>query len=202
MYAYIKGTIAARQMDRLVVENQGVGYLVHAAPELLERFGAVGRETTVYTHLYVREDIFMLYGFPTQEDRSMFELLITVSGIGPKVASAMVGGLSPSDFALAVITGDVKALTRVRGVGKKGAERLILELKDKLKGVEGAERAGLTSGDLTGAPADHSIQSEAISALMVLGYSPSEAMKAIKAVDDGGQSLESLIRLGLRQLMR
>ncbi len=202
MYAYIKGTVAARTLDSLVVENHGIGYRVHAAPELLERFGAIGKETTVYTHLYVREDQFLLYGFPSPEDRSMFELLITVSGIGPKVASAMVGGLSPGDFALAVITGDVKALTRVRGVGKKGAERLILELKDKLKGVEAAEAVGAPVAGSQGATATQSLQSEAISALIVLGYTPSEATRAIRAVDDGSQSLESLIRLGLRQLMR
>ncbi len=205
MYAFIKGKIAARQMDSLVVENNGIGYQVHAAPELLERFGAVGKEITVYTHLYVREDAFMLYGFPSPEDRSMFELLITVSGIGPKVASAMVGGLSPSEFALAVITGDVKAVTRVRGVGKKGAERLILELKDKLKGVEAAEAAGLASSAgavAGGGSAAQTMQSEAISALIVLGYAPAEATRAVRAVDDGAQSLESLIKLGLRQLMR
>lgn len=202
MYAYIKGTIAARQMDSLVIDNGGIGYLIHAAPELLERFGAVGRETTVHTHLYVREDLLMLYGFPSPEDRSMFELLITVTGIGPKVASAMVGSLTPGDFALAVITGDVKALTRVRGVGKKSAERLILELKDKLKGVEGADSSSFSPGETIGGLAGSTVQAEAISALMVLGYSPSEAAKAIRAVDDGDQSLETLIRLGLRQLMK
>ena len=201
MYAYVKGTLVARQMDSIVVDNHGIGYLVHAAPELLERFGAVGKETTVYTYLYVREDIFMLYGFPSQEDRSMFELLITVSGIGPKVASAMVGTLSPGEFALAVITGDVKSITRVRGVGKKGAERLILELKDKIKGVEAS---GQMAGSATagGVAVPQTRQAEAMSALMVLGYSSAEASRAIKAVDDGSQSLEALIRLGLRQLMK
>ena len=199
MYAYIKGTIVSRQMDHLVIDNGGIGYHIHAAPELLERFGAVGKETTVYTHLYVREDIFMLYGFPSPEDRSMFELLITVTGIGPKVASAMVGSLSPGDFALAVITGDIKVLTRVRGVGKRGAERLILELKDKLKGVEGAD---MSIGSAQDAPSGQTMQAEAISALIVLGYSPTEAIKAVRAVDDGNQSLEALIRLGLRQMLR
>lgn len=202
MYAYIKGTVVARALDSLVVENNGIGYRINAAPELLERFGAVGKETTVYTHLYVREDQFTLYGFPSPEDRSMFELLITVSGIGPKVASAMVGGLSPSEFALAVISGDVKVLTRVRGVGKKGAERLILELKDKLKGVEATEAVGASAVGGAVPTAGQSMQSEAISALIVLGYSPVEATRAIRAADDGAQSLETLIKLGLRQLMR
>lgn len=202
MYAYVKGTLAARQMDSIVIDNHGIGYQVHAAPELLERFGAVGKETTVYTFLYVREDIFMLYGFPSQEDRAMFELLITVSGIGPKVASAMVGTLTPGEFALAVITGDIKAITRVRGVGKKGAERLILELKDKIKGADGADQSGAGVGGAMGVAVPQTRQAEAISALMVLGYSSAESARVIKAVDDGEQSLEALIRLGLRQLMK
>ncbi|NLC84822.1 MAG: Holliday junction branch migration protein RuvA, partial [Ruminococcaceae bacterium] len=154
-----------------------------------------------FTHLHVREDMLMLYGFPTQEDRSMFELLITVSGIGPKVASAMVGTLSPGEFALAVITGDIKTITRVRGVGRKGAERLILELKDKIKGAEGIDPTTLDGSDIA-AGRPHSRQQEAISALMVLGYSSGEASQAIKAVDDGNQELEELIKLGLRQLMK
>lgn len=201
MYAYLKGTLAARLNDSIVVENNNIGYQVQAAPELLERFGAVGKDITVFTYLHVREDILMLYGFPTQEDRSMFELLITVSGIGPKVASAMVGTLSPGEFALAVITGDIKTITRVRGVGKKGAERLILELKDKIKGAEGIDPTTLDGSDIA-AGRPQSRQQEAISALMVLGYSSGEASQAIKAVDDGDQELEELIKLGLRQLMK
>jgi Holliday junction DNA helicase RuvA len=203
LYAYLKGTLAARLNDSIVVENNNIGYQVQAAPELLERFGAVGKDITVFTYLHVREDILMLYGFPTQEDRSMFELLITVSGIGPKVASAMVGTLTPGEFALAVITGDIKTITRVRGVGKKGAERLILELKDKIKGAEGLEpTAAAGTGGAAAAGRTLSRQQEAISALMVLGYSSGEASQAIKAVDDGDQELEELIKLGLRQMMK
>jgi Holliday junction DNA helicase RuvA len=112
-----------------------------------------------------------------------------------------VGTLSPGEFALAVITGDIKTITRVRGVGKKGAERLILELKDKIKGAEGMDATTVGGSDIAdGRP--HSRQQEAISALMVLGYSSGEASQAIKAVDDGNQELEELIKLGLRQLMK
>ena len=99
-----------------------------------DRFGKTGEETCIFTYLYVREDTFALYGFPSQEEHDMFVMLLQVTGIGPKVALALVAQVVPSQFALAIITGDVKRLTMVKGVGKKGAERLILELKDKLKG--------------------------------------------------------------------
>ncbi len=202
MYAYIRGKVVKRQTDSLIIDNQGIGYRIQAAPGLLERFPAVGEETLVHTYLYVREDAQALFGFPTAEDLSLFELLLTVSGIGPKVASMIVGSFSPSQFALAVVTGDTRTLTQVRGIGRKGAERLILELKDKLKGAEfpaEALPAGLAApGAVTGLP--H--QAEAISALMVLGYSGTEAAQAIKAVYAADCSLEDLIRLALRQLMR
>ena len=200
MYAYIKGVVKARKIDNLIIENQGIGYRLLAAPGLLERFPAVGEIATVHTHLYVREDQMTLYGFPDEEDMKMFELLLTVSGIGPKVASTIVGTLSPSQFALAVISGDSNALTQVRGIGRKGAERLILELKDKLKGVDiQSDSIARPSDQTTG----QSLAGDAISALVVLGYSSSEAAKAVYAVgEDQARGLEDLIRLSLRQLMR
>jgi holliday junction DNA helicase RuvA len=199
MYAYIKGRIVTRALDSLVIENQGIGYRILAAPELLDRFPARGEEAVIHTHLYVREDIQALYGFPTAEDLGLFELLLGVSGVGPKVASAIVGSLSPGEFALAVITGDIKRLTQVRGIGRKGAERLVLELKDKLKGAD-IPSVQASAGPLGSSKLPH--QAEAISALMVLGYSGSEAAKAVGAIYEPERSLEDLIRLALRQLMR
>lgn len=199
MYAYIKGKVVSRHLDSLVVDNHGIGYKIQAAPGLLDRFPARGEDVLVHTYLYVREDIQSLFGFPSVEELNMFELLLTVSGIGPKVASVITGSLSPSQFALAVLTGDIKTLTQVRGIGRKGAERLVLELKDKLKGAEfpeGAATAGLV--EIAGQPR----QSEAINALMVLGYSGPEAARAVAAVFDPDRSLEELIRLSLRQLLR
>lgn len=197
MYAFIKGEIVSRLLDYLILENRGVGYKIQASPGLMQRFPAAGEQVTVYTYLYVREDQMALYGFPEQEDLNMFELLLTVSGIGPKVASTIVGTLPPSQFALAVINGDAKALTQVRGIGRKGAERLILELKDKLKGV--AEDLPAASVSVSGS----GLQSDAINALAVLGYSSSEAAQAVGRVDvEAAGSLEDVIRLSLRQLMR
>lgn len=200
MYAYIKGTVVARQLDSLIVDHQGIGYRLLSSPGLLSRFPSVGETVTVHTYLYVREDQMALYGFPDAEDLQMFELLLTVSGIGPKVASMIVGTLSPSQFALAVISGDAKALTQVKGIGRKGAERLILELKDKLKGIDlpASDSAAMPVGDPSAATGN-----DAISALVVLGYSGTEAARAVAAVDqEQAGSLEDVIRLALRQLMR
>lgn len=204
MYAYIRGKVIGKHPDSLVVETHGVGYRLQAAASLLDRFPPPGEETIVYTHLYVREDIFALYGFPAPEDVGLFELLLTVSGIGPKVASSVVGAVTPSQFALAIITGDLKTLTSVRGIGKKGAERMVLELKDKLKGVELAPGLAVSSAaaGVGGDGQGNSRQAEAISALMVLGYSSQEASRAIGAVDAPECSLEDLIRLALRRLAR
>jgi len=204
MYAYIKGKLVAKTIDGLIIETQGIGYRLQEASSLLDRFGPVGEEITAYTHLYVREDIFALYGFPSQEDVGLFELLLTVSGVGPKVASSVVGSVTPSQFALAVITGDTKTLTQVKGIGKKGAERMILELKDKLKGSDWSGDAGslAASAAASGVQLPQGVENEAISALLVLGYSGVEASRAVQAVQAPGLAVEELIRLALRQLVR
>jgi Holliday junction DNA helicase RuvA len=199
MYAFIRGKIVSRQIDSLVLENQGIGYRIFASPELLTRFPARGETALIHTWLYVREDQLALYGFTSVEELNLFELLLTVSGVGPKVASTVVGTFSPGQFAMAVLAGDAKSLTQVRGIGRKGAERLILELKDKLKG------AGLPEGAVSGAvvtAAGQSVQNEAASALVVLGYSGPEAARAVAAVAEQAGGLEDMIRLALRQLMR
>jgi holliday junction DNA helicase RuvA len=199
MYAYIRGKIVSRQTDYMIIDNQGIGYKIQAAPALLERFPGRGEEAVVHTYHYVREDAQALFGFPSAEELNMFELLLTVSGIGPKVASAIVGAMSPSHFALAVITGDIKTLTGIRGIGRKGAERIILELRDKLKGTE--IPVASASGSFVDA-IGNGCQAEAINALMVLGYSGSEAAKAVMAVYTTECGLEDLIRLALRHLSR
>jgi holliday junction DNA helicase RuvA len=200
MYAYIRGKIVSRQVDYLIIDNQGIGYRILASPELMTKMPARGEDTTIHTYLYVREDTQALYGFPSVEDLSLFELLLTVSGIGPKVASTIVGTLTPGQFALAVITNDLKTLTKIRGIGKKGAERLVLELRDKLKGAEIPALEALPGA--AAVEGRQPRQAEAVSALMVLGYSGAESSRAIAAVYDPDRSLEDLIRLGLRQLMR
>ncbi|NLO37104.1 MAG: Holliday junction branch migration protein RuvA [Clostridiaceae bacterium] len=199
MFAFIRGAIVSRQLDHLVIENQGIGYKIFASPELMARFPARGETTLVHTSLYIREDQLALYGFPSLEDLKLFELLLTVSGVGPKVASAAVGTFTPGQFAMAVLSGDAKTLTQVRGIGRKGAERLILELKDKLKGADIPDVAGSVSSVPAGG---QTVQSEAVSALVVLGYSATEATQAVQTASGAASGLEDLIRLALRQLMR
>lgn len=202
MYAYVKGTLVQKKEEFVVVETGGIGYRIFCIPPMQDRIGKIGDSVCVYTYLYVREDTFALYGFPSQEDHDMFVMLLQVSGIGPKVALAITAQVQPSQFALAVITGDLKRLTQVKGVGKKGAERLILELKDKLKGFafEGAGSSGGLDAEVD-LPADSVLMQEAMSAMVVLGYSAQEARKAVSASYKEGMQVEELIRLALRALV-
>lgn len=194
----VTGTLLLRQADGLVIDCQGLGFRVLCAPERLDDFPASGQTATIYTYLHVREDTMALYGFADPEDRNLFDLLLTVSGIGPKVALAIVGTLKPSQLALAVLSADTKTLTQVRGIGRKSAERLILELKDKLKSED---LAPVQDQETETFDPDASAHQEAISALLVLGYKRAEAAKAVAAVSQEADRPEDLIRLALRQLM-
>jgi Holliday junction DNA helicase RuvA len=130
LFAFIKGRLDYKHNDYIVVEANGIGYKIFTALSTIEAAGSAGDEIKLHTHLYVREDIMSLYGFLSQEELGMFELLISVSGVGPKVAISVISSVSPSKFGLAVITDDTKTLTRAQGVGNKMAQRIILELKD------------------------------------------------------------------------
>jgi holliday junction DNA helicase RuvA len=201
MFAYIKGSLTYKHNEYVVVEANGVGYKISTALSTIETIGTVGSEVKVFTHLYVREDIMNLYGFITQEELGMFELLLTVSGIGPKAAISLISSVSSSKFALAVITDDIKTLTKAQGVGNKVAQRIILELKDKIK-KEQLTSGSITKEDIYVANRDNSRTSEAISALMVLGYTPLEASRAVSAVYSEDMDLESVIKSALRGLVR
>ena len=151
----------------------------------------------VYTTLYVREDVMALYGFSTREELKMFELLRTVSGIGPKVAVSVLSSISPSNFALAVITDDIKTLTKVQGVGKKTAQRMILELKDKIK-KEQLTSLAVDQSEISDMDGKSSKRTEAVNALMVLGYTASEAEKAVLAAYSEDADLELIIKDALK----
>lgn len=202
MYAYIVGEVIHKEPEKMIVENGGIGYIINTSSGLMERFPAVGNQVKIHTYHYVREDQIALYGFPTSEELSMFELLLTVSGIGPKVACNITGSMNPGKFALAVVSGDTKSLTSVKGIGKKGAERMILELKDKLKGRDMPAAPEHDAG-FDNMPVGSKQLSEAVSALMVLGYNGSESERAVRSVmTDENQFVEDLIRLSLRELSR
>lgn len=203
MYAYLRGTIVYKAADQLILEAGAVAYQLKHDAAMSGRFPTVGQEAKIWTYLYVREDEMSLYAFPSQEEKSLFELLLTVSGIGPKVASALTAELSPSVLALAVLNDDVQQLCRVKGIGKKGAQRLILELKDKLKAFARDELAleptAVSAVEVTGT----SELEEALQALLVLGYQPREAKAALEKVQAAVSetpTVEQYIRLALRQL--
>lgn len=200
MYAYIKGVLEHKHNEYIVVEANGVGYMIYTPLSTLEALGAQGQQVKVYTHLHVREDVMNLYGFSSQEELNLFELLISVSGVGPKAALAVLSTVSPSRFGLAVITDDVKTLTKIPGIGNKTAQRIILELKDKLKKEQISSIEQLQKE--TPLVSEQSRVSEAISALMVLGYTAVEASRAVSAVYSEDMELESVIKGALKNLMR
>lgn len=201
MYAYIKGTLQDKYDNYIIVEAGGIGYKLYTSLSTLEKIGDIGAEVKVYTHFYVREDVLQLYGFMTYEELGMFELLIGVSGVGPKAALSVLSSMSPSSFGLAVITGDVRSLTNVPGIGKKIAQRIILELQDKIK------KEQLTAAQERLPPKADSYEdisgiSDAVSALMVLGYSAIEASRAVSEVYAEGMELETLIKNALKELSK
>lgn len=201
MFAYIKGRLAYKYNDYLIIEANGIGYRVFTALSTVESIGPVGDEVKVYTYLYVREDNISLYGFRTEEELGMFELLIGVSGVGPKAALSVLSSMTPSRFSLAVITDDIKALTKVQGIGNKTAQRIILELKDKIN----KEQLVLGEGfepDKEDIGKEGSRVSEAISALMILGYTSMEARKAVMSVYSEDMDLEEIIKNALKGLAK
>ncbi len=194
MYYYISGKLILKQDNFAVIEAGGVGYKIYTSQNTLNAL-TQGADARLYTYLHVREDIFDLYGFFANEELSMFLQLLSVSGVGPKAALAVLSVLSPAQLALAVITNDSKALTKAQGVGAKMAQRIILELKDKLKNAD-IVPDGISQADFE---ADDS-RSEAISALMVLGYSQNDAKKAVSGIDPS-LSTEEIVRISLAKLM-
>jgi len=196
MYAYIKGTLEIKTAEYVVVETGGIGYKVFMSETAIDKLGDVGTIVKIYTYLKVREDEMSLYGFNTNEELRMFELLLSVSGVGAKSAIVILSNITPSSFALAVITDDVSKLKKLPGIGPKTAQRIILELKDKLKAVEDTNKDELEEM-LLKKEADSEKVSEAMSALQVLGYTRKEIDKAFEKFDKAELSVEDIIKKGL-----
>ena len=194
MFAYIKGLLEMKSSNYIVVDINGLGYKIFMSQSNIESIGEINDIVKVFTYVKVREDDISIYGFKTQEELKMFELLISVSGVGAKSALVMLSCIEPSDFAIAVISNDVKVLTKVPGIGNKSAQRIILELKDKLKEEQLEEKLKDSSKRLK----DNSENiNEAISGLMVLGYSKKDIEKAFEHLDIDNLSIEDLIKKGL-----
>lgn len=198
MFAYIKGSLEQKSNNYVVIDVGGIGYKIFMATKAIENLGEIGQVVKVHTHYYVREDNISLYGFNTNEELRMFELLLQVSGIGAKSAIAMLSEISPSSFALAVISDDISQLVKIPGIGKKTAARIVLELKDKLK----TEEAITKTEEVKLSISNEEETSEAIAALQVLGYTKREIEKALENVDTKNLQLEEIIKQGLKNLAR
>lgn len=202
MIGYIKGTVEGILSDSIILENMGIGYRIYTSGMVLSQIGAMHQEMKLLTHLHVREDELTLFGFPTSEELSTFQLLLGVNGIGPKAALAVLSVLSVKDLALAVMSGDTKAITKANGIGTKGANRIIMELKDKLTldDLFGEQEVSQEYGTLSGEESDKHIQ-DAVLALVSLGYSEFEAVKAIKQIPDAGNmEAEELLKAALKKI--
>ncbi len=194
----VSGKVVAMEESFVAVECGGMAFQCMTTLNTLSKIGKTGETVTLYTYLHVREDALDLFGFYTRQELACFKQLISVSGVGPKAALAVLSQLSPDKLALCVASGDVKAITQAQGVGPKIAQRIVLELKDKLsKDISGQSFA---AGDAFVAPASGSNLSEAVEALVMLGYSRSEAASAIAKLDPALPT-EELIRLALKSLI-
>lgn len=202
MIGYIKGTIEGILQDSILLENNGIGYRILTSGMVLERIGSMHQETMLFTYLHVREDEMTLFGFPTTEELDTFKLLLTVNGIGPKAALAILSVLTVKDLSLAVMSGDVKAITKANGIGAKGANRVIMELKDKLSfddlfgtddGYDDASEMGVVQNS-------NNVE-DTVLALVSLGYSEFEAIKAIKQIPNADQmESEELLKAALKKM--
>lgn len=200
MFAYIKGIIEDKTKDYVVIETGGIGYKVYMPETAMEKLGMLGETVKIYTYYRVREDDISLFGFNTKEELRMFELLLSVSGIGAKTAIIMISLIEPSEFALAVISNDISKLIQVPGIGTKSAQRIVLELKDKLKKEENIEKLEIKKQKDT--KDNTQVVEEAMSALQVLGYTKKEIEKVFEKLEKTDLTVEELIKNGLQALSK
>ena len=200
MFYSLTGKIVYSDINRVAVECQGIAFDVTTSVNTLRKLGNVGDIATVYTHLAVREDGVELFGFYDNEELSYFRMLISVSGVGPKAAVAILSVLSPEMLALSISAGDVKSITKAQGVGPKIAQRIVIELKDKVSKLV-PSRVSTDTLSYAASPVCDGNCDEAVSALMALGYSGGEAASAVASLDKS-LSVEELIKQALRNLAR
>ncbi len=208
MISYVRGPLVEAWEDVIVVEAGGLGYNIHVPLSVLENLPKIGTEVRMYTYLQVREDAVSLYGFLTRQDLSMFKQLIGVNGIGPKAALGILSVLRPDDLRMAILSGDAKAISKAPGVGAKTAQRVILDLKDKVNledMLTGMGAGGLAGGDDAGGAGTGfggSAGMEAVSALVALGYSNMEASKAVRRVTITDEMTpEDVLKAALKHLV-
>ena len=202
MYAYIKGILAEITEDAIIVENQGIGYEIAVPGQVFDYLPSVGEEVKIYTYHYVREDAILLYGFLTKEDVRIFKMLIGVSGIGPKGALAILSVLSTDDLRFAILGDDAKAIAKAPGVGAKTAQRVIIELKDKLSLEDAFEQKLANQAQKAELNPAVGVKNEAILALTSLGYSQSEALKVLQGIEiSPDDQVEDVLKMALKQMV-
>ena len=201
MISYIKGTLERRAESYIIIETGGIGYQVFVSPATLAKLPQTGAEVKVFTYFSVKEDGMSLYGFASVEEQEMFNKLLTVSGVGPKGALGFLSMLKPSEIVMAILSDDVKTLSKAPGVGRKTAQRVILELKDKFKTEEAIAMGGEELGGIVEVTVDGDAKFEAIDAMTALGYSRSEAAKAVNAVAAEGMSTEDILKAALKKMI-
>jgi Holliday junction DNA helicase RuvA len=205
MYSYIRGELAEINLDHIVIDVGGIGYMVYISGQAMNDLPVIGDVIKVHTFLYLREDIMMLYGFLEKDEMEMFKQLISVSGIGPKGAIGILSALSVDDLRFAILSGDSKAIAKAPGIGAKTASRVCLELKDKISLEEAFEqklerttKSGTGSGAKT---PENSIKNDAVMALTALGYSSTESLKAVSKVEITEEmDVEDILRAALKHM--
>lgn len=200
MIAFVKGELAVVEEDRVIVETGGIGYNIFVSSSTITQLPAEGEQVRFYTHMNVKEDAMQLYGFLTRDELKVFRLIIGVSGIGPKGGLGILSQLTPDALRFAVASNDVKAISAAPGIGKKTAEKLILELKDKISIEDVLHHEEVQSQANTGLGQE--VQSDAVQALVALGYGNAEALKAVRQVDVGeNATVEEILKKALKYLM-
>ncbi len=200
MYSYMKGELVEILDEAIVLEVNDIGYNIHIPASMIDSFHGTGQKVKVYTYFYVKEDSMKLYGFLTRDDLNIFKLLLGVNGIGPKGALAILSVMTPDDLRFAVLGEDAKTIAKAPGIGTKTAQRLILELKDKLNLADAFERKINHAAEEAGSSVS-GIKSEAVQALTALGYSSTEALKAVNSVElTEDITVEEVLKAALRQM--
>lgn len=197
MIGYLRGRLAIKTPPVLVIDVNGVGYEVEAPMTTFYDLPKLGEEVRLFTHLVVREDAHILFGFATEADRLMFRTLIKVNGVGPKLALTILSGQSAEEFHRCIHNNDAQALVRLPGVGKKTAERLIVEMRDRLPELGGSSMPDDMNSPVSATPGAQPVQ-EAVSALCALGYKPQDASRMVRAIPAEGKTCEDIIRLALQ----
>lgn len=206
MIAYVNGILENLEEGNAVIDVNGIGYNVNISGSTMDRMPGIGEMVKLYTYTNVKEDAFTLFGFLSRDELNLFKLLITVNGIGPKGGLAILSVMTPDDLRFAILAGDSKSLSKAPGIGKKTAERITLELRDKLKLSEDELLGGTSAGasDLGPMDGDNSARDEAVAALVALGYNSSDAMKAVRKVlasDKAAvEDTEILLKLALKEM--